>query len=88
MDNKELETLNLLHFSPVNVNEDTFDPTFPIVHYQLVCLAHSVGEVVVLAPYFQVSDLLLLAVSSLLVIMPTIVGVSYTHLTLQTNREV
>ena len=31
---------------------------FPVVHDQLLCLAHVEGEVVVLAPHCQISDLL------------------------------
>ena len=31
---------------------------FPVVHDQLLCLAHVEGEVVVLAPHWQFSDLL------------------------------
>ena len=34
------------------------DPPFPVVHDQLLCLADSEGEVVVLAPHCQVTDLL------------------------------
>ena len=34
------------------------DPSFPVVHDQLLCLADIVGEVVVLSPHCQVSDLL------------------------------
>ena len=48
VDTKELETLDPLHYSPVD----------QIVHYQLLCLAHTEGEVVVLAPQCQFSDLL------------------------------
>ena len=33
-------------------------PLFPVVHNHLVCLDHVEGEVVVLAPHGQVSDLL------------------------------
>ena len=35
-----------------------FCPPFAVVHNQLLCLPEVVGEVVVLAPYCQVSDLL------------------------------
>ena len=31
---------------------------FPVVHSHLLCLAHVEGEIVVLAPHCQVSDLL------------------------------
>jgi hypothetical protein len=34
------------------------DPPFPVVHNHLLCLDHVEGEVVVLAPHSQVSDLL------------------------------
>ena len=33
-------------------------PLFPVVHNHLLCLDHVEGEVVVLAPHGQVSDLL------------------------------
>ena len=58
MDTKDFETLDPLHFSPVNVNRGLFGPPCPIVHDQLLCLANIEGEVVVLAPPGQVSDLL------------------------------
>jgi hypothetical protein len=32
-------------------------PLFPVVHNHLLCLDHVEGEVVVLAPHGQVSDL-------------------------------
>ena len=35
-------------------------PLFPVVHGNLFCLDHVEGEVVVLAPHCQVSDLLLI----------------------------
>ena len=50
-------TLNLLHYSTVNVNGGLFGPPFPIVHNQLLCLDHIKGEIVVLAPHYQISDL-------------------------------
>ena len=55
MDTKELETLNTLHYSPVDVNGGLSGPLFPVVHDQLLCLAHIDGEVVVLAPHCQIS---------------------------------
>ena len=58
MDTKELETLDPLHYNPVDVNGGLFGPLFPVVHDQLLCLAHIEGEVVVLAPHCQFSDLL------------------------------
>ena len=58
MDTKELETLNPLYYSPVNVNRGLFGPPFPVVHDQPLCLAHVQEEVVVLAPHCQFSDLL------------------------------
>ena len=58
VDTKEVETLDPLHYSPVDVNGGLFGPSFPVVHDQLLCLAHIVGEVVVLAPHCQVSNLL------------------------------
>ena len=47
-----------LHFSSVNVNGGLFGPPFPIVSDQLLFLAGIEGEVVVLAPHCQFSDLL------------------------------
>ena len=58
MDTKELETLKLLHYSPIDVIGGLFGPPFPVGHDQLLCLAHIEGEDVVLAPHCQVSDLL------------------------------
>ena len=58
MDTKELETLDPLHYSPVDVNGGLLGPPFPVVHDQLLCLAHIEGEVVVLAPHSQLFDLL------------------------------
>ena len=57
VDTKELEALNLLHCSPIDENGGLFGPPFPVVHNQLLCLAHIEGEVVVLAPHCQFSDL-------------------------------
>ena len=57
VDSKELETLDPLHFSPVDVNGSLLGPLFPIVHDQLLCLAHIEEEVVVLALHCQVCDL-------------------------------
>ena len=50
--------LNLLHYSPVDENGGVLGPLFPVVHNNLLCLDHVEGEVVVLAPHGQVSDLL------------------------------
>jgi hypothetical protein len=49
VDTKELETLDPLHFSPVDVNRVLFGLPFPVVDDQLLCLAHFEGEVLVLA---------------------------------------
>ena len=57
MDTKELEALNLLHLSPIDENGGVLGPPFPVVQNHL-CLDHVEGEVVVLAPHGQVSDLL------------------------------
>ena len=57
VDTKELKTLDPLHYSPVDVNGGLFGRPFPVVHDQLLCLAHIEGEVVVLAPHCQFSDL-------------------------------
>ena len=58
VDTKEPETIDPLHYSPVDVNGSLFGPSFPVVHNQLFCLAHIEREVVVLAPHCQFSDLL------------------------------
>ena len=58
MDAKELEAVNLLHCSPVDENGGVLCPPFPVVHNNLLCLDDVEGEVVVLAPHGQVSDLL------------------------------
>ena len=58
MDTKELEALNLLHCSPIDENGDVLGPLFPGVHKHLLCLDQVQGEVIVLAPPSQVSDLL------------------------------
>ena len=58
MDTKELEALNLLHYSPINENGGVIGPPFPVIHNHLICLDHVEGEVVVLAAHGQVSDLL------------------------------
>ena len=39
-------------------NGGILGPHFPVVHNHLLCLDHAEGEVVVLAPHGQVSDLL------------------------------
>ena len=44
---KELEALDPFHYSPVDVNGGVLAPPFPVVHDQLVCLAHVEGEVVI-----------------------------------------
>jgi hypothetical protein len=58
VDTKELEALNLLHHSPVDENGGMLGPPLPVVHNHLLCLTDVEGEVVVLAPHDQVSDLL------------------------------
>jgi hypothetical protein len=58
VDTKELDTLNLLHYSSIDMNWGLRDPPLPIVHNHLLCLDHVEGEVVILAPHCQVSDLL------------------------------
>ena len=57
MDLKELETLDPLHCSPVDVNGGRFGPPFPVVHNHLH-LSHVEGQVVFLASHCQFSDLL------------------------------
>ena len=73
MDTNELEALNLLHYCPVNENRDVLGPLFPVVHYNLLCLDHVEGDVVVLAPHGQVSDLLLMGCFIIVMNRPTIV---------------
>ena len=51
MDTKELEALDPLHYSPVDVDGGVLGPPFPVVHDQLFCLADDEGKVVVLAPH-------------------------------------
>ena len=46
-----VEALDLLHYGPVDVNGGVLGPQFPVVHYQLLCLADVEGEVVVLAQH-------------------------------------
>ena len=58
MDTKELEALNLLHYSPVDENGGMLGPPFPVVHNHLFSLGYVEGKVVILAPPGQVSDLL------------------------------
>ena len=55
MDTEELEDLDPLHYSPINVDGGALGPPFPGIHKQLLCLVE--GEVVVLAPHSQVTDL-------------------------------
>ena len=43
------------------MNGGVFGPPFTVVHDQLLCLAHVEGDVVILAPPCQVSDLLPIA---------------------------
>ena len=50
--------LNLLYYSPFDENGGVLGAPFPAVHNQLPRLDHIQGEVVVLAPHHQVSDLL------------------------------
>ena len=56
VDTKELEALDWLRYSPVDVKGPV--RPFPDVHDPLLCLAHIEGDVGVLAPHCQVSDLL------------------------------
>jgi hypothetical protein len=60
VDTKELEALNLLHYIPVDENGGVLGPLFPVVNNHLLCFDDVEGEVVVLAPHCQVSDLLLI----------------------------
>ena len=58
MDTKELETLDPSTTAPSMLMWGLFGPPFPVVHCQILCLAHIQGEVVVLALHCQFSDLL------------------------------
>ena len=51
MDTGELESLYLLHYSPVDVEEGVLGPLFTIVYDQIIGLDDIDGEVVVLAPH-------------------------------------
>jgi hypothetical protein len=44
VDAKELETLDPLHHSPVDVNGGLFSPPFPVVHNQLLFVLLTLGE--------------------------------------------
>ena len=41
VDTKELEALNLHHYSPVDENGGVFGPPFPVVYIHLLCLEYS-----------------------------------------------
>jgi hypothetical protein len=58
VDTEELEALNPLHYSPIDVDGGVIAPPFNLDHDQLLCLADVKGKVVVLPPDCQVSDLL------------------------------
>ena len=58
MDTKELQALNLLHYSPVDENQDVLGPPFLAVRNHLLCLDNVEGEIAILAPHCLVSDLL------------------------------
>ena len=58
MDTEELEALDLLHYSPIDVDEGVLDPPFSVVHDQILCLSDVEGEVDILAPPCQISDFL------------------------------
>ena len=78
VDTKELEALSLLHYSPINENGGILGPPFPVVHNNFLRLDHSEGEVVVLAPHCQVSELL--PIGSLIVVIRPITVVSSANL--------
>ena len=50
MDTKELEALNLLHYSPIDENGGVLGPSFLAVPNHLLSLGYVEGEVVILAP--------------------------------------
>ena len=58
MDPNELEALNLLHYSLIDENGGVLGPPFSVVYNHLLCLDHVEGDVVILAPHCEVSDLL------------------------------
>ena len=58
MDTKDLEALNLLHYSPVDENGGVLGPPFPVVHNHLLCPDHIEEEVVILALHGKVFDFL------------------------------
>jgi hypothetical protein len=62
VDAKELEDLNLLHDSHVDENGGVLGPPFPVIHKNVLCLDNVEGEVDVLAPHGQISDLFLIVV--------------------------
>ena len=57
MDTKELEALNLLHYS-VDENGGVLGAPFPVVHNHRLSRGYVEGGVVIQAPPGQVSDLL------------------------------
>ena len=57
MDTKEPEALDPLLYSPVNEDGGMLGPTCLVVHDQPFRLADTEGEVVVLEPHCQVTDL-------------------------------
>ena len=72
MDTKELEALNLLHYSPVDENGGVLGPPFPVVYNHLLSLGYVEGEVVILAPPGQVSDFL--PIGCLVIVSDTVVS--------------
>jgi hypothetical protein len=52
VDSKDPEALDLLHYSPVDVDGGVLGPLFPVIHDQLLCHADVEGEVVVLAQVY------------------------------------
>ena len=48
----------MLHYSPVDANGDVLGVPFPVIHNHLLSLGYVEGQVVILAPPGQVSDLL------------------------------
>jgi hypothetical protein len=55
VDTKELEALNPLHYSPVDEDGGVLGPPLPVVYDYLLCIDHVEGEVVILAPHYQVA---------------------------------
>ena len=54
VDTEELDALDTLHYSPIDVEVDVRSTLCPIVQDQLLCLADIEGEVVVLTDHLSI----------------------------------